>query len=90
MEAVADAVLEGKAEFEGVGGEEFTDPAEAENEPTVTVVERRNVVVPEEGAPEAAEAAPEASVEAEGAEAAPEAPAPESAEATPPADDQNA
>ena len=91
VEAVADAGLEGKAEFEGVGGEAFKDPAE--DEPTVTVVERRNVAAPEEGG---TEAAPEEVAQAPAAEAAPEpaaAPAAEGeapADATPPAVDPNA
>ena len=91
VEAVADAVLEGKAEFEGVGGEAFKDPAE--NEPTVTVVERRNVAAPEE---RGTEAPPEEVAQAPAAEAAPEPAAALAAEgeapadATPPAVDPNA
>ena len=74
VEAVADAVLEGKAEFEGV--EEF---ASDENEPSVTVVERRNVAVPEDGGSDAtaADSTVADSTAAEPAESAPaDAPAP--------------
>lgn len=85
VEAVADAVLEGKAEFEDVGGKEFTEPAA--NEPSVTVVERRSVEVPE--GPDGPAAAPEAdaalaAADAPALDAAPEPVAEHTADSTEP------